>query len=285
MISDAITDPTAKPQAAAAMREIPLVALPVQSSSSCGDGDSVDARVALLKERLEEIYTRLVALPAPETRSEPQHVLAAMQDVAEQYQISREHFLDFAEGCRMDRSIVRYATWPSLQEYLDRIAGSVAIAIGCVLGATHSETPRFAVDLGRAMRLTNILRDIAIDAKQSNRLYLPLEDLARFRCGERAILSGETSSEFNELLRFEVERARTLYRQAADGICWLADDGSRLFVASMIAAQSGLLRRIKRGGGIVLHERIALTTFQKLTRLPLAYRLTLRPPGAPACAL
>jgi phytoene synthase len=128
------------------------------------------------------------------------------------------------------------------------------------------------------MRLMTILRDLKAD-RDRGRVYLPLEDLARFRYGERDLAAGVVNDRFRELMRFQIARARSLYHEGADGLCWLADDGSRLAASALAATYSGILDAIERQGYDVFARRPELTTAHKLRRLPLAWGLSRRGPG------
>jgi phytoene synthase len=277
MIADAIGAPELSVNAASAMREHPIIASPAQYASSGGGcGDSADGRIAMLRDRLVELYAdEEIALPAVASRSPPQHVLAAMQTVVRRFQVPPSDFIDFAEGCRADLMVRRYATWSSLELYLNRRGGAVACAVTAVLGATHSDIRTHALQLGRAVRLTTILANLKRDF-DAGWLYIPLEDVAKFRYTERDLAAQAVDERFRELMRFQIDRARQLYRDAADGLPWLAGDGSRLMAASVIAVHSGVVARIERNGYDVFRRRSALSAAEQLRRMPLAWRLTSR---------
>ncbi|MGH7215337.1 MAG: phytoene/squalene synthase family protein, partial [Tepidisphaeraceae bacterium] len=192
-----------------------------------------------------------------------------------EYEIPRQHFLDLAAGCAMDLTVSRYATWSALERYCHHVDGTVGLIMGCVFGLRHSDASKQAVKMGVAMQLTNILRDIRED-RDRGRIYLPLEDMVRFRYTERDLAAGVVNDAFRDLMRFEIARARALYREAAEGLCWLADDGSRLTASTMAVLSSGLLDAIERQGYDVFARRAGLTTGQKLRRLPKAWRLARR---------
>jgi phytoene synthase len=249
------------------------------SGGSCCSAHPLDERVALFRERLDEIYAGRIELPSPHSRSEAQHTLHAFSLAVERYNIPRQYFVDLAEGCRRDRVVSRYATWSSLQGHCHAVAGSVAVAVGCVFGFTSSGATEHALKLGAAIRLTRILQDLKPDHGRGT-LYLPLEDLASFRYGERDLAAGVVSQNFRDLMQFEIARARLLYREAAGGLRWVAGDGSRLAASAFVALSAGVLDAIERQGCDVFTRRAALTTGQKLRRLPLAWRLARRPGGA-----
>jgi phytoene synthase len=247
--------------------------------SSCGCG-GVDARLSLFRDRLDEIYSGTLELPNSEFRSQTQHALFAFSKTVERYEIPKQHFVDLAEGCRMDLTIQRYATWNSLEKYCYHVAGVVGLIMSCVFGLRHSEAGEQAIAMGNAMQLTNILRDLREDWLRG-RIYLPLEDLARFGYTEADLSRGVVNDAFRRLMKFEVARARSLYREGSKGLCWLADDGSRLTASTMAVIYSGILDSIERQKYDVFRRRAHLTTGQKLRRLPASWRLAKREDGEP----
>jgi len=246
--------------------------------STCGPTGSMDARVGLLRERLDEIYDGRLELPRPESRSEPQHALHAFALSARRHHIPRQYFVDLADALRRDETVMRYATWASLARQCRQGPGSVALALGAVFGVTHSGAGEHAVQLATAMRLTTILCDLKAD-RDRGKIYLPLEDLARFRYSERDLARGTVNDPFRELIRFEIARARGLFRDGAEGLCWLGDDGSRLTVSALAANAAGLLDAIERQGCDVFTRPPSLSAGQKLRRLPVAWSLSRRRPG------
>ena len=273
MIGDAIDLPREGESAGA---DQTLRHRPLEASSSCCSADGLDGRLMMLRDRLDEIYDGQLELPLPASRSEAQHALRAFELTVRRYDIPKQHFLDFAHGRRTDLTVRRYATWGSLEKYCYHAAGVVGLMMAGVFGVTHSGAGAHAVKMGNAMRLTAILRDVREDHERHGRIYLPLEDLTRFRYSERDLAGGVVNDNFRELMRFEVARARTLYHEGAEGLCWLAGDGSRLAAATMATVHSGVLDAIERQQYDVFARRARLTTPQKLRRLPLAWRLARR---------
>jgi 15-cis-phytoene synthase len=245
---------------------------PSTVAGTCCSTSELDQKLDLFRRRLDEIYAN--RLEADE--SDPQQLaLRAFQSTVHRYQIPQQYFLDLAHGCRMDLTIKRYATWTALEKYCYHVAGVVGLIMCAVFGLTHSDARRNAVLMGNAMQLTNILRDLQEDQARG-RIYLPLEDLARFKYSERDLARGVVNENFRDLMRFEIARARSMYNDAADGLCWLAGDGSRLTASAMATIYSGILTAIERQGYDVFRQRAHLTTGQKFRRLPQAWRLARR---------
>jgi phytoene synthase len=251
---------------------------PTTVSEACCGASELDQTVGLLRERLDDVYQGRLELPKPEFRSESQHALYAFARTVARYQIPQQYVLDLIDGYRADRTVRRYATWARLEQHCDHTGGVLGLIASAVLGVTSSAAPSHAVAMGNAMRLTTILRDLKDDWRRG-RLYLPLEDMVRFGYSEKDLAAGVVNAKFVELMRFEIARARELYRAGAEGLCLLADDGSRLAASAIAVAYAGILDAIERRGYDVFSRRARLTTGQYLRRLPLAWRLSRRREG------
>jgi phytoene/squalene synthetase len=276
MTADAIGADEQTVASAEGLRQYPAVALP----SGCGcDAGGIDAKATLFRHRLGEIYAGALELPAPRTRSEQQHALHAFALTARRFDLPGQHVLDFAEGCRMELAVPRYATWAALERYCRLTGGSVALALAGVFGLTHSDAGEHAAKLGIAIRLTGILRDLKAD-RHRGRVYLPLEDLARFRYGERDLAAGVVNDAFRGLMKFEIARARQLYHEAAEGLCWVGDDRARLTAALLTVAHADVLRAIERHGyDIFTARRRGPGVARRLLRIPAAWRLARNSPS------
>lgn len=124
----------------------------------------------------------------------------------------------FLHAMEMDLSVTRYESFTELEEYMRGSAGSVGVMMAAILEAPEKPEVRVgAIALGIAMQLTNFLRDIAEDFARG-RIYLPLEDLARFDVSECDIAEGKVSDQFIQLMMFEIARTRSLYEVADEAI-------------------------------------------------------------------
>lgn len=265
MIDDAIDVPSG---------ESPGTSVPGSVQSCCSPGE-LDSRFQMLRDRLDEIYEGRMELPNPEFRSEEQNALRAFELTVKKYEIPKQYFLDVAEGCRMDLTIQRYPTWTSLERYCYHVAGVVGLIMSCIFGLQHSDAGKQAVMMGNAMQLTNILRDVKEDWERG-RIYLPLEDLVRFKYAEKDLAAGVVNDAFRGLMKFEIKRSREMYTQASEGLIWLAGDGSRLTASTMAVIYAGILDAIESQKYDVFSRRASLNFGQKLRRIPMAYRLARR---------
>lgn len=238
--------------------------------------DGAERRV----DEFERMLARLYVGDVPSGDDEASSALRAFAATVRQYEIPQAYFRDLSAGCRMDLTIDRYATWAELEKYCYHVAGVVGLIMSCIFGPIDEPTKRQAVAMGNAMQLTNILRDVKEDLGRG-RIYLPREDLDRFGVDESDLAAGTVNDRFRSLLRFEIDRARSLYRAGAEGLCRLAADGSRGTASAMAVIYAGILDAIERQDYDVFSRRAHLTFAQKMARLPAARRLARRRAGEP----
>jgi phytoene synthase len=178
------------------------------------------------------------------------------------FPIPRQCFEDIVAGCRMDLTTRRYPRFEDLLVYCRRVASAVGLAAIEIFEYTNPATRDYALELGLALQLTNILRDIGADAR-SGRLYLPLEDLARYGVAEAEILAGAAARTpaLDALLRFELERARG-HHDRARGLLPAEDRRAMLPARIMGAIYRELLEELARRG-CPLGERLAMSRARK----------------------
>ena len=163
---------------------------------------------------------------------EPQHEVGLkLRDAVRAFPIRREDLEAVIEGCQWDASRTRYATWEELRAYCYRVASAVGLMCIEIFGYRAIGARQYAIDLGLALQLTNILRDVGEDARRG-RLYLPQEDLAAFDVDETELMAGLRTPAVNRLLQFEARRARSLYLSARAAIS--EDERARLVVAEIM---------------------------------------------------
>jgi phytoene synthase len=175
------------------------------------------------------------------------------------FRLPRGQFEDLIDGVAMDIGCRRYQTFEDLYEYCRRVASAVGLICLEIFGYRHPGARQYATDLGIALQLTNILRDVPSDLSHG-RVYLPLAELERFRCTEALLRdeaahagSGIRSREVFELLKFQAHRARAYYRRARQELP--SGDARRLVAARIMGAiYLGILDRIERAGYDVFSE-------------------------------
>jgi phytoene synthase len=209
----------------------------------CRTADDIVDRIAPARERLDAIdaWERKLIGAYDGCPSGP--IFVALADAARRFAIPVQPALDLLRGARMDVSIRRYPTYDALSEYCYLVASTVGLLVMPILGSLSPDAARYGVALGRAMQMTNILRDVGEDARMG-RIYLPAEDLRRFGCTETAVLAGVVDERFVALMRFEIARVRAMYAEAEPGIALLAPE-SRYTVRLALSLYRGILDRIE----------------------------------------
>jgi 15-cis-phytoene synthase len=188
--------------------------------------------------------------------------------------IPRAYFEELIKGVEMDLFNNRYVTFDELSLYCYRVASVVGLICLHVFGVTSARAQDYAVALGMAFQLTNILRDVGTDAADS-RIYLPLDDLRKWNHSEKAILNRSYSPEFRALMEYEASRAHHYYKRAQAAFIGLSPHERRALTVAEImrGIYSRILERIEQSNYQVFGPRIGLTTTQ---RVIIALRIWLR---------
>jgi phytoene synthase len=209
---------------------------------------------------LEEVHACYAGRPTTELGRELTLALA-------QFPIPRSCFEEIVAGCRMDLTVTRYATFADLREYCLKVASAVGLASIEIFGYEDDRTRQYAVDLGLALQLTNILRDVAVDALRG-RLYVPLEDLARFGVSEAELLAAATSpaaprpKSIDALLAFQAGRAQEHFDRARLALP-AADRRAMVSAEMMGAVYHALLDELARRGYPLLCPAPRLSRWRK----------------------
>jgi phytoene synthase len=193
----------------------------------------------------------------------PQHpVTKALSPFIEKYSIKKENLGDIIDGMEMDLTQSRYLDWPGLERYCYRVAGVVGLLAAGIFGYRDPRTLDYAKDLGIAFQLTNIIRDVGEDARK-NRVYLPMDDLKRFGVPAADVLNARQTPGFQELMKFQAQRAKDYYAKA---FAALPQEDRKTQRAGLIMAAiyRTLLDEIERDGFRVLTQRTSLTPLRKL---------------------
>jgi 15-cis-phytoene synthase len=189
-------------------------------------------------------------------------LLNKLSQTVRHFNIPLNPFRDLLVGMEMDLVKMRYATFEELREYCYRAASTVGLMCTEIFGYKHEAAKEYAVNLGIAMQLTNILRDIAPDAEKG-RIYLPQEDLVRFNYTDEDIAAHRYNKQFRALMKFECERARSYFTKA---ITYLSEDDKPLFLAARImeAIYFRILQDIERADYNVYEKRVRLSALKKI---------------------
>ncbi len=216
-------------------------------------GDSLDAALA----KLDFEFDELMASNGAGFPFGPAFVHAVKR-----FGIPKRHFLDLVKGVRMDLGPVRIPDWPALRHYCYHVASVVGLMMSRIFELRDSSGEERAIDLGIAMQLTNIIRDVGEDMR-NDRIYLPATELAEYEVTEQDLRWQSVSDNFRELMKFQIARARRYYESAEVGIPLLADDGSQYTVWLMREVYAGILDEVEKINYDVLHHRAATTLSRK----------------------
>lgn len=212
------------------------------------------------------------------------HLDVALVDTIKRFPIDIQPFRDMIAGQQMDLYRSRYQTFEDLYLYCYRVAGTVGLMSTAVMGLEPSDRLKMlwkspvsdpqdpvqkAIALGVAKQLTNILRDVGEDARRG-RIYIPLEDLARFEYTEQDLLKEVVDERWRALMCFQIQRARKFFAQAESGVSALSQD-ARWPVWSAFLLYRQILTVIERNQYNVFQQRAYVPTHRKFVYLPLAW--------------
>lgn len=178
----------------------------------------------------------------------------ALAPLVPAFELSREPFDDLIDGVEMDLRRDRYETFDELVEYCRRVASAVGLICVQIFGCREPAARDYAINLGLALQLTNIVRDVGGDLSLG-RVYLPQEDLRRFGVSERDLADGRVTAPIRALLAFQCERARDYFARAARALPH--SEARRLVAAEIMGAiYAEILRRVERNGYDVFSQTI-----------------------------
>jgi len=226
--------------------------------------DPASARAAIEKVGAE--FDRIMEGRADELAFAPAFAWAVRR-----FAIPRQLFLDLVKGVSMDLGPVRIRTWEELREYCYYVASVVGLMMCRIFELDDPKQEERAIDLGIAMQLTNICRDIREDYERG-RIYLPEEELQRFGVTEQAIAAHQVDESFVRFMQFQIGRARDFYTASETGITGLARDGSQFTVWLMRHVYAGILDEIEQQDYDIFTKRASTSTWRKLQLAFCAWR-------------
>ena len=182
-------------------------------------------------------------------------VLEALARTIERYDVPLQHFVDLIDGVRTDVKVSRYASFADLRAYCYRVASSVGLICIEIFGYNGGErSRRYATDLGIALQLTNILRDVVEDADRG-RIYLPQEEIEWFGYSEAELLERKVTPEFRRLIAYQVHRAREFFASGRRLLPYLPVR-ARACVGVMAGIYSSILDEIEPRPGVIFRRRV-----------------------------
>jgi phytoene synthase len=222
--------------------------------------EDISAKLEAFKKRLTDTY---------EGAEQSDPILMAFFDVLKTYDISIDLPFDLIKGVESDLTKNRYNNFDELYDYSYKVASVVGLMTSEVFEYENPEALKYAIDLGIAMQLTNILRDVGEDLER-NRIYIPQDEMKAFGVTEEDLFNHNMSRDFVQLMKFQVDRAKSYYSNADKGIPMLSKD-SRLPVYLARENYSRILEKIEYNNYNVFKQRAFLNSSEKLSILPKAY--------------
>lgn len=180
--------------------------------------------------------------------------------------IPNELLVSIIDGCRMDLKPQRFETWDSLSGYVWKVACTVGLVSIRIFGCTDPGSERYAEALGKALQLTNIIRDVGEDLSNGRRIYLPLEDLAKFQYTEQNLTDRVENEKFLALMTFQADRAEGYFREAAAAMP-AADRRALLPARIMGEVYFTLLQKMRADRFRVFKKHYCISKFRKLAIL------------------
>ncbi len=232
--------------------------------------------VAQWKTDLDALYNRSLTANEQDEKSVDDRaaILLAWEDTLNNFHIPRNLPHELIEGVLMDTSITRFDTFEDLREYCYKVASVVGLMTSEIFGYSLPDALARAVDLGIAMQLTNIIRDVKEDALRG-RIYLPREDMQRFGVNESDILEHRFTPSVKELIRYYVGLADNYYTAAQPGIQLLNAD-SRLTVLLMSTNYRRILRAVESMDYNIFTGRASISLLRKIGAIPEAIVMSWR---------
>ncbi len=218
-------------------------------------GSNPQEELARWRAELEAVYRGTPSGP----------ITISLADHVKRLSIPKGYFEELIKGVEMDLTMTRYQTFDDLSRYCYRVASVVGLICLHIFGVTSPRAQDYAVDLGMAFQLTNILRDLGADAAQG-RIYLPQEDLRACGYTDEALLQKQQSPAFMALMAKETARAHQYYAKAQAALMSLPRRERRALTVAEImrGIYARVLRKLERSGYQVFGPRISLSTSHRL---------------------
>ncbi|HEX7026133.1 MAG TPA: presqualene diphosphate synthase HpnD, partial [Gammaproteobacteria bacterium] len=217
----------------------------------CTDIGVARTKLGWWREEIRRLYQR-----------EPRHpVTQSLAHYIDVFQLVEEYFQEIIDGMEMDLDRLQYENFQELSLYCYRAASVVGLLSIEIFGYRNRNTQKYAVDLGMAFQLTNILRDIREDAARG-RIYVPSDEMREFGISPEAFTKSQTTPALRNLFEFQAQRARRYYRSALEHLPDTDRYAQRTGII-MAAIYEKLLDEIEADGFRVLEHRINLTPLRK----------------------
>ena len=230
----------------------------------CRSVDDVVDKVKVKDQAFELDYWRRIVQSA--SASDDDLIAAAWADTLTRYHIPRHYALQLIDGVARDLVQTRYQTFSELATYCYGVASTVGLMSMYIIGFQSNQAVPYAIKLGVALQMTNILRDIGEDYL-AGRNYLPRDEMVFYGIRESDIAEGIVTDRWRRFMRFQIQRTRELYEESWPGIKLLEPEG-RLAVGAASVLYSGILDEIEKNDYDVFSRRASLSPLEKLRRVP-----------------
>ncbi len=213
------------------------------------------------KENLRKLESNISEAYTEKQLVEP--LLLAFRQTINTYKIPKEYFDELIKGMYMDLEIKRYRDFAALYEYCYKVAGVIGLIMLKIFGYKNSAAEDYAIKLGVAMQLTNILRDINEDLIRG-RIYLPQDEMLKFDISEQQLSNSKIDDNLKNLLRLQINRSRQFYNQSLKGIKLIDNTICRFVVLCMREVYSGILDEIEKNNFDVFTKRAHVNKLKRL---------------------
>ncbi len=228
--------------------------------------DVVDESDRSLEEKRREL-SRWSQVVGGEVAPDAENGLeGALAEVLERNSVDRDMMREIVNGMAMDLTVRRYESLSDLEGYCYRAAGAVGLVSVRIFGCETPESEVYAVELGHALQLTNIIRDVGEDLLEHDRIYLPQVEMERFGVDEEVLREGRHTPEFRSLMGHMANLAEQRYFNASEALP--SEERHKLRASELMRAiYHALLQKMARGDFRVLERRFRLSRLQKLMLL------------------
>ncbi|HUI87418.1 MAG TPA: squalene/phytoene synthase family protein [Anaerolineales bacterium] len=193
-------------------------------------------------------------------------VAAAWRNTLTRYHIPRHYALQLVDGVARDLEQTRYQTFDELAMYCYGVASTVGLMSMYIVGFKSNDAVPYAIKLGVALQMTNILRDVGEDYR-NGRVYLPRDEMVFFGIRESDIAEGKVTERWRQFMRFQIQRTRDLYDESWVGVKLLEPEG-RLAIGAASTLYRGILDQVEKNDYDVFSRRASLSLSEKLKRIP-----------------
>lgn len=204
------------------------------------------------KSTLEAIGDRIGLAFSDNELKDP--LLFCFRKMVQKYHVPKEYFDELLDGMAMDLTVTRYQNFHELYDYSYKVAGVIGLIMTKIFDAHDPEAEKHAIELGIALQLTNILRDIKEDFARG-RIYLPQTEMKRFEMTDADIARETVDERFKYLMRFQIERARDYFCRASQGLRLIRDGKSRFTAFLILEFYAGILKEIEKNGFDIYTKR------------------------------